>query len=125
MADYDKYPRSKEGGLWKNDTATTENRKPPYHGHIVLNEEMLQTLVVLYRNKAFKCDGENPEEGPRVGLSAWLNTSVKGDKYFRVESSVYYPSQHDHLFEGNTEAVAAPEPAPAPAQEAEDDDFPF
>ena len=127
MADYEKYPRSKQGGLWKNDGSNENNKQPPYRGHLVLNEKMLQTLVVLYRNKAFKSDGENPDEGPRVGLAAWLNTSKNGDKYFKIEGDVYYPSQHDHLFEGNTEAVAAPapEPAPAPAQEAEDDDFPF
>ena len=122
----DKYPKSKQGGLWKNDNATTENKKPPYKGHIVITEEMLKTLVVLMRNNAWKKEGEVPELGPRIALSAWLNTAKgTGEKYFKVESDVWYAIEYEHLFDGSQEKpVAAQEPTPTPAQDT-DDDFPF
>ena len=102
--DFREYPKSKQGGIWKNQNAKSE-KDPGYKGHIVITEEMLKTLVVLMRNRA------------------WLNTSKAGEKYFNVASSVYYDPQYNHLFEEGAEQQAAPA---IPEEKAEEDeDFPF
>ena len=120
--DFRKYPKSKQGGIWKNQNAKSE-KDPGYKGHIVITEEMLKTLVVLMRNRAWPQDGEKADLGPRIGLSAWLNTSKAGEKYFNVASSVYYDPQYNHLFEEGAEQQAAPA---IPEEKAEEDeDFPF
>ena len=123
--DFDKYPKSDQGGIFANQGADESNRQPPYRGHIVVTEEMLKTLVVLMRNHAWKEEGEFPDLGPRIALSAWLNTSKSGNKYFKISSNVFYGREYDHLFDDNAEQPieqAAPESAPAAA---EDKDFPF
>jgi hypothetical protein len=126
----DKYPKSKQGGLWKNHKATTENKEPPYRGHIVVTEEMLKTLVVLMRNNAWdqsvRKKGELPDLGPRIKLGAWLNTAKEtGEKYFGINGDVFYPQEYDHLFDGSEETPAASkEPTPTPVEDP-DDDFPF
>ena len=117
------YPISEQGGLWKNLDATNENRAPPYKGHIVLNGDMLKYLVTLYQNNAYRADGDFAEEGPRINLAAWLNTK-DGKKYFRVQSQVYWPNEHNHLFEDESPLESAPEAAPEP-KEDDPDDFPF
>ena len=124
--DYDeKYPKSQQGGIWANPDANESNRQPPYRGFIVVTEEMLKTLVVLMRNNAFSQEGQNPDLGPRINVSAWLNTAKDGSKYFRVSSSVFYSRDHDHLFEENgIEQKAPPEPSPA-APETKEEPFPF
>ena len=125
--DFDKYPKSDQGGIFANKGADHSNNQPPYRGHIVVTEEMLKTLVVLMRNRAWKQEGEFADLGPRIALSAWLNTSKEGNKYFKVSSNVYYGDEYNYLFDDNAEQPieqAAPESAPAPAA-AEDKDFPF
>ena len=125
----DKYPNSKQGGLWRNASATEENRQPPYRGHLVITKDMLKTLVVLMQNDGWEKTGEAPDLGPRINLAAWLNTAKEsGEKYFRVSGDVYYPSQFNSLFDGSDEAPAAAPvlaAAPAAAPAAADDDFPF
>ena len=119
----DKYPKTKQGGLWKNDTATPENKQPPYRGHLVVTEEMLKTLVVLMRNNAWEKSGQSPDLGPRINLAAWLNTAKEsGDKYFGINGDVYYPKEYNHLFDGSEETPAAPAPK---VEKPDDDDFPF
>lgn len=121
--EFDKYPKSQQGGIWANQGADESNRQPPYRGHIVITEEMLKTLVVLMRNQAWPQDADNADLGPRISLSAWLNTSKDGNKYFRVSSNVFYAREYNHLFEDETEQHI--EPA-APAEKASDEsDFPF
>ena len=122
----DKYPKTKQGGLWRNNNATSENKQPPYRGHLVVTEEMLKTLVVLMRNNAWEKSEQNPDLGPKINLAAWLNTAKdSGEKYFRVNGDVYYPKEYNDLFDGSEEESAAPA-APAPkAEEPFDDDFPF
>ena len=122
----DKYPKTKQGGLWKNDNANPENKQPPYRGHLVVTEEMLKTLVVLMRNNAWEKSGQSPDLGPRINLAAWLNTAKEsGDKYFGINGDVYYPKEYDHLFDGSEEEPAA-SAAPAPkVEKPDDDDFPF
>ena len=122
----DKFPSSNQGGIWRNKDATTSNRQPPYRGHIVVTEDMLKTLIVLLRNNAFPQDGQNPDEGPRINLSAWLNTAKEdGSKYFRIASSVYYGNEHNHLFEEGDVAQTTTVAAPEATTEAADTDFPF
>lgn len=124
----EKYPKTNQGGLWRNAEANEENRQPPYRGHLVITKEMLKTLVVLVQNDGWEKKGQTPDLGPRINLAAWLNTAKEsGDKYFRVSGDVYYPKQFDGLFDGSNEAPVAsvPAPAPVPAAEDPDDDFPF
>jgi len=122
----DKYPKTKQGGLWKNENADETNKQPPYRGYLVITEDMLKTLIVLMRNNAWEKKGQNPDLGPKINLAAWLNTAKdSGEKYFRVNGDVYYPKEYNHLFDGSEEESAAPA-APAPkAEEPFDDDFPF
>jgi|TARA_R110002020_G_scaffold96878_1_gene231477 hypothetical protein len=122
----DKYPKTKQGGIWKNNNATAENKQPPYRGYLVITEEMLKTLVVLTRNNAWKKEGQNPDLGPKIKVAAWLNTAKEsGEKYFRLNGDVYYDKEYDHLFDGSEE-TPADVPAPAPKVETpDDDDFPF
>ena len=120
----DKYPKTKQGGLWRNKGADEANRQPPYRGHLVVTKEMLKTLVVLMQNDGWEKKGQNPDLGPRINLAAWLNTSKEtGEKYFHVSGDVYYPKQYTHLFDSSQDA---PAPAPKPVEiEPDDDDFPF
>jgi len=119
----DKYPKSQQGGLWRNKTANESNKQPPYKGHLVVTEEMLKTLVVLMRNDGWEKNGQSPDLGPRINLAAWLNTAKEsGEKYFRVSGDVYYPKQFDSLFDSSAEPQDEPTPAPV---EDPDDDFPF
>jgi|TARA_R110002020_G_scaffold64343_1_gene170724 hypothetical protein len=122
----DRYPKTKQGGLWRNENADPEtNKQPPYRGHLVITEEMLKTLVVLMRNNAWENKGQNPDLGPRINLAAWLNTAKdSGEKYFRINGDVYYSKEHNHLFDGSEETPATPAPAPK-ADTPDDDDFPF
>jgi hypothetical protein len=122
----DKYAKTKQGGIWKNENATPENQQPPYRGHLVVTEEMLKTLIVLMRNNAWKKKDKNPDLGPRINLQAWLNTaSNTGEKYFGLNGDVYYPKEYDHLFDDSEKELSTPaDPAPK-AEEPFDDDFPF
>ena len=127
--DFDKYPNSDQGGLWQQKDANSSNNRPSFKGHIVVTEEMLKTLVVLMRNRAWKQEGEYAERGPRISLSAWTNTATrgkhKGEKFMKIDSNVYYGDEYNYLFDDNAEQPieqAAPESAPAAA---EDKDFPF
>ncbi len=126
------YPKSRQGGLWKNHDANSENREPPYRGHIVVTEEMLKVLVVLMRNNAWKKKDDKPDLGPRINFGAWLNTGKgTGEKYFGLEGDVYYPKEYNYLFDDNSvplsvQEAPAPAPAPKPVEiEPDDDDFPF
>ena len=122
----DKYPKTKQGGLWRNEKADEINKQPPYRGYLVITEDMLKTLIVLMRNNAWEKKGQNPDLGPKINLAAWLNTAKdSGEKYFRVNGDVYYPKEYNHLFDSSEETPAAPA-APAPkVEEPFDDDFPF
>jgi hypothetical protein len=129
MMDFDKYPKSEQGGLWQQKDANSSNNRPSSKGHIVVTEEMLKTLVVLMRNRAWKQEGEYAERGPRISLSAWTNTITKGERtgerFLKIDSSVYYGDEYNYLFDDNAEnpiEQTAPESAPAAA---EDKDFPF
>lgn len=120
------YPKSNQGGLWKNTNASEENRQPPYRGHIVITGEMLQTLVTLFKNNAWQKDGPTPDLGPRINIAAWLNTSRdSGEKYFRLASDVYFSSEHDGLFASQPSAPVA-EPVSTPVVNDDlDADIPF
>lgn len=124
----DNYPKSKQGGLWRNENSTDINKQPPYRGHLVVTKDMLKTLVVLMQNGAYDQSGQSPDLGPRIKLSAWLNTAKEsGDKYFGIQADVWYPDQYDHLFDGSEEEAESPVATPSPTSPlvVEDDDFPF
>tara|TARA_R110000764_G_C10980364_1_gene380297 strand:+ start:424 stop:795 length:372 start_codon:yes stop_codon:yes gene_type:complete len=122
----DKYPKSKQGGLWKNNKSDETNKQPPYRGHLVVTKEMLKTLVVLMQNGAWDQAGQSPDLGPRINLAAWLNTAKEsGEKYFGVQGDVYYPEKYNSLFDGSAEPEAPAESRPVVAAPPIDDDFPF
>lgn len=71
--------------------------------------------------------GSAKVNGQEFWVSAWTNTSQKGDKYisFRLEPKEEIQESTDPQAQYRPAAKAAPAPQPAAPVAAQDDDIPF